>query len=110
MRPSKKLKRGMPTEPQTRTLRSLSAKGQPGGTNQPRRRSVRSKAECATLRSPASGLRLTVGTITGLVAAGHSWDRILQMYPFLEMEDISAALAYATRLAEAYDIKLPSAA
>lgn len=56
------------------------------------------------------GFRLTVGTVAGLVAAGHSWDRILQMYPFLEAEDIRAALVYAARLAEAYDVELPSAA
>ena len=40
------------------------------------------------------GMRITVGTITGLVAAGHSWDAILRMYPDLEDGDIAAALAY----------------
>jgi uncharacterized protein (DUF433 family) len=39
-------------------------------------------------------MRITVGTITGLVAAGHSWDAILRMYPYLEDGDIAAALAY----------------
>ena len=42
------------------------------------------------------GMRITVATITGMVAAGHSWDAILQMYPYLEDGDIAAALAYAT--------------
>jgi len=41
------------------------------------------------------GLRVTVGTILGLLAAGHSRDRILQAYPYLESADIDAALAYA---------------
>lgn len=41
------------------------------------------------------GLRVTVGTITGLVAAGHTAAEILRMYPYLEKEDISAALSYA---------------
>lgn len=41
------------------------------------------------------GLRVTVGTILGLLAAGHSRDRILQAYPYLEPADIDAALAYA---------------
>ena len=55
------------------------------------------------------GMRITVGTITGLVAAGHAWGEILRMYPFLEEEDIRAALSYATRLAEAYDVELQPA-
>jgi len=41
------------------------------------------------------GLRITVGTILGLLASGHSRERILQAYPYLEPEDIDAALAYA---------------
>ena len=41
------------------------------------------------------GFRVTVGTILGLMASGHSRDRILQAYPYLEAEDIDAALAYA---------------
>jgi uncharacterized protein (DUF433 family) len=31
----------------------------------------------------------------GLLASGHSRERILQAYPYLEPEDIDAALAYA---------------
>jgi uncharacterized protein (DUF433 family) len=41
------------------------------------------------------GLRVTVGTILGLLAAGQSRERILQAYPYLEPADIDAALAYA---------------
>jgi uncharacterized protein (DUF433 family) len=41
------------------------------------------------------GLRVTVGTILGLLASGKSRDRILQAYPYLEPADIDAALAYA---------------
>src|SRR5262245_15225433 len=41
------------------------------------------------------GLRVTVGTILGLLAPGHSRERILKAYPYLEAEDIDAALAYA---------------
>ena len=41
------------------------------------------------------GLRITVGTILGLLASGHTRERILQAYPYLEPEDIDAALAYA---------------
>ena len=40
-------------------------------------------------------LRVTVGTILGLLASGKSRERILQAYPHLEPEDIDAVLAYA---------------
>jgi uncharacterized protein (DUF433 family) len=41
------------------------------------------------------GLRVTVGTILGLLAAGHTRERILTAYPYLEPEDLDEALAYA---------------
>jgi uncharacterized protein (DUF433 family) len=34
------------------------------------------------------GLRVTVGTIVGLIATGHSKDDILKLYPYLEEADI----------------------
>jgi uncharacterized protein (DUF433 family) len=40
------------------------------------------------------GIRMTVGTIVGLVSAGHSREEILRLYPYLEAEDIDEALAY----------------
>jgi uncharacterized protein (DUF433 family) len=43
------------------------------------------------------GLRVTVGTVLGLLASGASRERVLQAYPYLEAEDIDAALAYAAR-------------
>ena len=39
------------------------------------------------------GMRVTVGMIVGLVAAGHSRAEILDAYPYLEEEDIRRALA-----------------
>ena len=42
------------------------------------------------------GMRVTVGTIVGLVASGHSHIDILSAYPYLEDEDIRQALAYTT--------------
>ncbi len=42
------------------------------------------------------GLRVTVGTIVGLVASGYSNSAILKAYPYPEEEDIHEALAYAT--------------
>ena len=41
------------------------------------------------------GLRVTVGMILGLLATGQTRERILQAYPYLEPEDIDAALAYS---------------
>jgi len=41
------------------------------------------------------GLRVTVGTIVGLLAAGKNTKEILQAYPYLEKEDIHEALVYA---------------
>ncbi|MDY0167353.1 MAG: DUF433 domain-containing protein [Thermoguttaceae bacterium] len=41
------------------------------------------------------GMRITAGTILGLLASGNSRERILQAYPNLEPEDIDAVLAYA---------------
>ncbi len=41
------------------------------------------------------GLRVTVSTILGLLASGHSRERILQAYPYLGPKDIDATLAYA---------------
>ena len=46
------------------------------------------------------GMRVTVGTIVGLMAAGHSEDDILKAYPYLEREDIRACLAYAAAEAD----------
>ena len=52
------------------------------------------------------GIRITVGTITGLLASGESIDCVLELYPSLEREDVYAALAYATWRAEEYDLPL----
>jgi uncharacterized protein (DUF433 family) len=42
------------------------------------------------------GLRVTVATILGLMAAGKSGPDILAAYPYLEPEDIQQALEYAS--------------
>lgn len=55
------------------------------------------------------GLRVTVGTVVGLMASGHSTDRILQAYPYLELEDIYEALAYAAWRVEEIEVPLQSA-
>ena len=45
-------------------------------------------------------LRVTVGTVVGLVATGYSTAEILQAYPYLEEDDVRQALAYAAWRAE----------
>ena len=50
------------------------------------------------------GLRVTVGTIVGLIAAGRTKDEIVKLYPYLEPEDIDQALAYAAWRVEEIDV------
>lgn len=53
------------------------------------------------------GLRVTVGTVIGLMAAGHSTSKILEAYPYLEEEDLREALAYAAWRAEEAELEQP---
>jgi uncharacterized protein (DUF433 family) len=55
------------------------------------------------------GLRITVGTVTGLVASGQSPTEILKLYPHLEAEDITQALKYAAWRAEEIELPLQTA-
>ena len=41
------------------------------------------------------GMRVTVGMIVGMIASGHDQAEILDLYPYLEPEDITQALSYA---------------
>ena len=52
------------------------------------------------------GMRVTVGTVVGLLAAGRSHDEILHAYPYLEQEDIRQALAYAAWRLEEREVPL----
>jgi uncharacterized protein (DUF433 family) len=54
------------------------------------------------------GLRVTVGTVVGLVASGHSREEILRLYPYLEPEDISEALAYAAWRSDEFEVPILS--
>ena len=55
------------------------------------------------------GLRVTVGTVVGLLAAGNSHDEILHAYPYLEQEDITQALACAAWRLEEREVPLSTA-
>ncbi len=52
------------------------------------------------------GLRVTVGTVVGLLAAGRSSDEILAAYPYLEADDIRAALTWAAWRSEEIEVPL----
>lgn len=54
------------------------------------------------------GMRVTVGTVVGLIASGHSFEKILEAYPYLEEADLREALAYAAWRVE--EIEVPLAA
>ena len=55
------------------------------------------------------GMRVTVGTLLGLVASKVSFAEILELYPYLEEADILAALSYATWRTEERDLPLQAA-
>jgi len=57
-------------------------------------------------RACIRGLRVTVGTVLGLLASGRSVDEILSAYPYLEREDVHAALSYAAWRVEEVDLPL----
>ncbi len=52
------------------------------------------------------GLRFPVARLLGLLAAGEAREKILVDYPYLEAEDIDAALRYAALLAEDETVEL----
>ena len=52
------------------------------------------------------GLRFPLSRLLGLLASGETPETILQAYPYLEAEDIQAALEYAVYLAESPVLEL----
>ena len=54
------------------------------------------------------GMRVTVGMVVGLLAAGNSPEEILRAYPYLEPEDITQSLAYAAWRLEEQEVPLPT--
>lgn len=53
------------------------------------------------------GMRVTVGTIMGLLASGQTEEQILTAYPYLELDDLRAALAYAAWRTQETELPLP---
>ena len=54
------------------------------------------------------GMRVTVGTIVGLMAAGKAIEEVLAAYPYIEREDVLQALTYAAWRSEEKDMPLVS--
>ena len=50
------------------------------------------------------GMRVTVGMVLGQLAAGQSPDEILADYPYLEREDVLAALEYAAAIVDQREV------
>ena len=55
------------------------------------------------------GLRVTAGMVLGLLAAGRGPAEIVEAYPYLEREDIDAALEYAAWRLEEREVPLAGA-
>ena len=55
------------------------------------------------------GMRVTVGMIVGMIAAGHSREEVLKLYSYLESQDIDEALSYAAWRSEEIDIPFQAA-
>lgn len=53
------------------------------------------------------GTRIMVSVILDNLAAGETTERILQSYPTLQLEDLHAALSYASELAQERYVALP---
>lgn len=51
------------------------------------------------------GMRVTVGTIVGLLASGHAKNEILRLYPYLEAEDIDDALSFSAKTYQQTEIR-----
>ncbi len=50
------------------------------------------------------GMRVTVGTVVGLIATGKTLEEVLAEYPYLEREDVLQALSYAAWRAEEREV------
>lgn len=52
------------------------------------------------------GMRVTVGTIVGLIACGKTTEEILTEYPYLERDDVMEALSYAAWRSEERELEM----
>jgi uncharacterized protein (DUF433 family) len=52
------------------------------------------------------GTRVTVGTVLGQLAVGHSIDDVLRDFPYIQREDVLQALQYAAWKAQEEQVEL----
>lgn len=52
------------------------------------------------------GLRITVSMVLGQLAAGRSSEQLLEDYPYLEREDVTAALEYAAAIVNEREVPM----
>ncbi len=52
------------------------------------------------------GMRVSVAMVLGQLAAGQTIDQILADYPYLEREDVLAALEYATAMVDEREVPI----
>jgi uncharacterized protein (DUF433 family) len=52
------------------------------------------------------GMRVTVGTVVGLIGAGKTIEQVLADYPYLERDDVLQALRYAAWRVEERELAL----
>ena len=55
------------------------------------------------------GIRVTVSAVVGQLAAGRAIDEVLEDYPYLEREDVYAALEYAAAAVSERELPTPAA-
>ena len=55
------------------------------------------------------GMRVTVGMILGNLGSGMSIERLLELYPYIEREDVLETLRYASWLASEREIAFEAA-
>ena len=57
-------------------------------------------------RPRIKGTRVTVGAILGQLAVGHTIEEVLLDYPYIQREDVLAALQFAAWRAQEEEVKL----
>ncbi len=55
------------------------------------------------------GMRITVSAVIGQLAGGRSVEQVLEDFPYIEREDVLAALAYASAAVSERELPLQSA-
>jgi uncharacterized protein (DUF433 family) len=54
------------------------------------------------------GMRVTVANVLRLLATGHTRERILAAYPYLEAADIDACILYASVRVDEEELAIPA--